>query len=118
VPACADRRNGTYLFYQVSPLVVRDIIGQFGYQHPAKKGHLVLLAIRNDGTLGRMHKQTLPVRSSVVDAQFDASGNFLYLLTGNGVRPFRVRQDGSIMPIGSRSFHAGRGPLGMVYVRR
>jgi len=74
--------------------------------------------IRPDGALGKPAHQTLPVRFDVSTATFDPSGNFLYLLTGNGVRPFRVKLDGSVVPLSSRSIHAGRGPLGMVYVQR
>jgi hypothetical protein len=74
--------------------------------------------IRPNGTLRRRLWQTLRVQADVPAAAFDSLGRFLYLLTGNGVRPFRVKLDGSVVSLLPRSIRAGRGPLGMVYVQR
>lgn len=74
--------------------------------------------IRPNGTLRRRPWQTLRVQADASAAAFAPSGRFLYLLTGNGIRPFRVKLDGSVAPLSSRSIHAGRGPLGMVCVQR
>lgn len=74
-------------------------------------------AIRANGQLGRQSAQTLPVSASVTDAKFDPSGHVLYLLTGNGIRPFRVAPSGAVTPLTTQSIRAGRGPLEMIYVQ-
>ncbi|MDQ2800215.1 MAG: lactonase family protein, partial [Armatimonadota bacterium] len=74
--------------------------------------------IQPNGTLRRLPWQTLRVQADVSAAAFDSAGHFLYLLTGNGVRSFRVRPDGSVSSLSPCSIHAGRGPLGMVYVQK
>jgi len=74
--------------------------------------------IRPNGTLRRRPWQTLRVQADVSAAAFDPLGCFLYLLTGNGVRPFRVKSDGSVAPLSPRSIRAGREPLGMVYAQK
>ena len=85
---------------------------------PLAPVRLCRYAVHANGQLGRQLVQTLPVTAAVMDIKFDPSGRFLYLLTGNGVRPFRVHADGAISPLGTRSIRAGRGPLGMVYVQQ
>ncbi len=72
--------------------------------------------IGRSGALGQFRQQTLPASSSLFSPVFDPSGRFLYLLTGNGVRPFRTHADGAVFPLGMRSIHAGREPLEMIYV--
>lgn len=70
------------------------------------------------GLLRRRPRQTLRVRADVSAVAFVPSGGILYLLTAAGVRPFRVRPNGSIKPLAPRSTPAGCGPLGMVYVQK
>ena len=74
--------------------------------------------IRPNGALSRRPWQTLRVRADVSAAAFDPLGRSLYLLNGNGVRPFRVRPDGSVVSLSPCSIRAGREPLGMVYVQK
>lgn len=88
-------------------------------ERSALKGlRLSRYVILKNGTLGRLTRQTLPVSDGVLDAAFTPSGRFLYLLTDDSVRPMRVRRNGSVVPVTPRSIRAGRGPLGLVYVRR
>ncbi len=85
-------------------------------RHPAPV-RLCRYAIRANGQLGRQRAQTLPVTAAVTNIKFDPAGNTLDLLTGNGIRSFRVRSNGTITPLTAQSIHAGRGPLEMVYVQ-
>ena len=73
--------------------------------------------IGRDGALGQICQQTLPASSSLFSPVFDPSGRTLYLLTGNGVRPFSVHADGAVFPLEMRSIPTGHGPVGMVYVQ-
>lgn len=75
-------------------------------------------AIRPSGLLGRPAWQTFNLKADVWDAATDPLGRFLYLLTDNGVRPFRIRPDGSVTSLSPRSIRAGHGPLGVVCVQR
>ena len=98
-------------------VTVRAIVGPLGDQHPEKWNHLLRFAIGKNGMLRERHKQPLPVSGEVKDALFDPSGRFLYLLTGNGIRSFRVRSNGPVVPMATRSIRAGCGPLSLVYVQ-
>ena len=84
---------------------------------PRAPVRLCRYAIHANGQLGRQSAQTLPVTAPVTDTKFDTSGRVLYLLTSNGIRPFRVRSNGAVTPLTAQSIHAGRGPLEMVFVQ-
>lgn len=84
---------------------------------PPAPVRLCRYAIHTNGQLGRQLAQTLPVTAAVTDTKLDPSGRILYLLTGNGIRPFRVRPNGAVTPLTPRSVRAGRGPLEMIYVQ-
>lgn len=98
--------------------------------HPvhANKTILIRYVLRSDGTLGRHKQQILTVPKTLFDLYFepyslfspvfDPSGHTLYLLTQKGVRSFHVKPDGSVVSLLPRNVPAGRGPLGMIYVRR
>lgn len=85
---------------------------------PPAPVRLCRYAIHTNGQLGRQLAQTLPVTAAVTDTKLDPSGRILYLLTGNGIRPFRVRPNGAVTPLTPRSVRAGRGPLEMIYVQK
>lgn len=99
-----------------------------GYPVKADKVILARYAIRGDGTLGRCSQQTFTspdflfdpmsreFNDDLFDPVFSPSGRTLYLLTRSGISPFRVRQNGSIVPLSPRPVRAGVRPLGMVYV--
>ena len=84
---------------------------------PPAAVRLCRYAIHANGQLGRQLAQTLPVTAPVTDTKFDPSGRILYLLTGNGIRPFRVRFNGTVAPLTAQSIRAGRGPLEIAYVQ-
>lgn len=77
-----------------------------------------------NGNLGKYSSQTLPfgiypfAEAHLAGASFEPHGRFLYLVTPNGVRPFRVKSDGSVASVLPRSIRAGREPLGLAYVQR
>ena len=106
-----------------------DPLGKFLYilASPKHKGdapettNIVILAqykLGSNGALGQLRQQIFDVPGGLSSPVFDPTGQFLYLLTGNGVRSFRVGANGSVSLVGSRSIRAGREPLGMVFVRR
>lgn len=101
-----------------------------GYPVKADKIILARYAIRGDGTLGRCAQQTFTSTDFLFDPMsrafnddlfnpvFSPSGRTLYLLTRRGVSPYRVKPDGSIVPLPPRPIRAGFRPLGMVYVQK
>ena len=96
------------------------VLWQYADGFPVRTAQIVLVryAIRSDGTLGQSWQQAFDATEDLSEPVFAPSGRFLYLLTAGGVRPFRVRSDGSITPLLPRSTRTGRRPLGMVYVQK
>jgi len=79
---------------------------------------IIRYRIEHNGRLGKDLTQKLSLRAAVKSTFFSSDGKFFYLLTGNGVRTFRVRANGSVSPLQVRSTRAGREPLGMVCVQK
>ena len=96
------------------------VLWQYADGFPVRTAQIVLVryAIRSDGTLGQSRQQAFDATEDLSEPVFAPFGRFLYLLTAGGVRPFRVRSDGSITPLLPHSTPAGRRPLGMVYVQQ
>lgn len=79
---------------------------------------IIRYRIEHNGRLGKHLIQKLPLRAAVKSTFFSSDGKFFYLLTGNGVRPFRVTANGSLSVLQPQSVHAGRDPLSMVCVQK
>ena len=77
---------------------------------------IIRYQIEHNGRLGKHLTQKLPLRAAVKSTFFSSDGKFFYLLTGNGVRPFRVTANGSLSVLQSQSVRAGCDPLSMVCV--
>ena len=92
--------------------------GQQFNRRLVKRTFLEGCEVKPSGLMRRRPRQTLRVRADVSAVAFAASGRSLYLLTGNGVRPFRVKPSGSVASLLPRSIRAGREPLGIVYVQK
>ncbi len=90
---------------------------QDGYYAKTNKVILTRYPIRRNGTLGQAAQQTFAAPAGLFGPVFDSSSHTLYLLTRKGIRPFRVKPNGAVMPLTPQSIRAGRGPLGMIYVQ-
>jgi len=103
--------------YLISPSIHWEDAGTYNrrFVDSLSVAHCV---IRPSGQLGRPVWQTFSVRSDIWEAVTDPSGRALYLLTDNGVRPFRVNVNGSVSIVGTKSIRTGYGPHGVTCVSR
>ena len=94
------------------------ILPQYQDGYPVKTNKVILTRypIHRNGTLGQAAQQTFAAPAGLFGPVFDTSGHTLYLLTRKGIRPFRVRSNGAVMPLTAQSIRAGWGPLEMIYV--